>query len=66
MGDFLELPEPQAAGCDMEVMVAFTLWAVGGLIKVTKYVEHIPGQVLRCLHCERFVFSSQNCLVKWG
>lgn len=44
VGDFLELPEPQAAGCDMEVMMAFTSWTVGGfVVEVTNDIEHLLG-----------------------
>lgn len=45
VADFLELPGAQTSGCDTEVMMAFTSWAVGGLVRVTKYIEHVtvPG-----------------------
>lgn len=42
LGDFLELPEPWAADCDMAVMMTFTSWVAGGLVKVPKYIG-VPG-----------------------
>lgn len=41
-GEFLELPEPWAADCDMEVTMTFTSWVVGGLVKVPNYIG-VPG-----------------------
>lgn len=75
VGDSLDLPEPQATDRDTMVMIAFTLWAVGELVKVTKYSGHIPKVTEYSGHIpipgipmcsgECLLRSSQNCPVKW-
>lgn len=60
-GNFLELPEPLAAGSNGGIHLV----GCGRVSKSHKIIEHIPGQALHCLPCVHFLFTSQNCLVKW-